>query len=115
MSDGVRARTADRVRRALAGRADVVEKRMVGGVSFNAGDRLFCGATSAGLLVRVDAESRPVALARPHVRPFELGGRQPRGFVLVEPQGYAGDDELAAWIATGLAAARPSNDAPGEP
>jgi hypothetical protein len=46
---------AERVRRQLAGRDDVVEKRMVGGLSWSAGGRMFCGVTGAALMVRVGA------------------------------------------------------------
>jgi TfoX/Sxy family transcriptional regulator of competence genes len=102
----VRSATLERVRRALAGRADVVEKRMVGGVSFSYRDRMFCGVTSAGLMVRVGAEGREAALGEAHVRPLELGRRQPVGFVVVEPPGYATEELLEAWIERGLAAVR---------
>lgn len=105
MAGGVRTETAERLRAAFAGRDDVVEKRMVGGVSFTVDGRLVCGATSSGLLVRVTTADRDSALARPHVVPFEIGGKQPLGFVVVEPPGFAANDELAAWIALGLAAA----------
>jgi TfoX/Sxy family transcriptional regulator of competence genes len=102
----VRAVTVERVRRALAGRADVVEKRMVGGASFCYRDRMFCGVTSTGLMVRVDPEGRDAALGEPHVRPMQLGGRQPLGFVVVEPPGYASEELLEAWIERGLATVR---------
>ena len=101
----MRSETLERLRRVLADRPDVVEKRMVGGVSFNHRDRMFCGATSAGLLVRIDTEARDAVLGEPHVRPFELGGRQPLGFVIVEPPGYATDELLRRWVERGLEAA----------
>ena len=40
--------TLARVRRLLAWQQGVVEKRMVGGLSFNLGGRMFCGVTDAG-------------------------------------------------------------------
>jgi TfoX/Sxy family transcriptional regulator of competence genes len=101
----VRSVTLERVRRALAGRADIVEKRMVGGVSFSYRDRMFCGVTNAGLMVRVGTEGRDAALREPDVRPLELGGRQPLGFVVVAPAGYATEELLQAWIERGLATA----------
>ena len=102
----VRSVTLERVRRALASRADIVEKRMVGGVSFSYRDRMFCGVTNAGLMVRVGTGGREAALGEPCVRPLELGRRQPLGFVVVEPAGYATDELLAAWIDRGLATVR---------
>lgn len=94
--------TLARVRRVLSGRADVAEKRMVGGVSFLERGRMFCGVTRAGLMVRVGPAGREAALAEPHVHPMALGARQPRGFVIVDPAGYPTDELLAAWIERGL-------------
>ena len=95
--------TVERVRRVLAGRDDVVEKRMVGGRSFLLNGGMCCGVTSGGLLVRVGSEAREEALTRAHVRPMELGGRALAGFVLIEPEGYASEEALAAWVRRGVA------------
>ena len=94
---------AERVRRALAGRAGVVEKRMVGGLSFSVGGRMFCGVAGMALMVRVGADGVAPALQEPHVRPMELGGRALKAFVLVDPEGWADDAALGAWIERGLA------------
>jgi len=96
--------TLDRVRRRLEGRAEVAEKRMVGGRSFSYRGRMFCGVNAAGLVVRVSQEHRDGVLAEPHVRPLVIGGRHPAGFVVVEPAGLETDELLAAWIERGLAA-----------
>jgi TfoX/Sxy family transcriptional regulator of competence genes len=94
----------DRVRALLEGRPDVAEKRMVGGRSFSLRDRMFCGVNRAGLVVRVLEETRDAVLAEPHVRPLVIGGRQPLGFVVVEPAGCATDSALAGWVERALAA-----------
>lgn len=93
---------AERVRRALSGRADVVEKRMVGGLSFLVGGNMCCGVTGQRLMVRVGAEGRDSALSEPHVRPMEFGGRSLRGFICVDREGFRTDAALAAWIQRGL-------------
>lgn len=59
---------------------------------------------SGAWLVRVGAEGREEALALPHVGPMTMGGRALSGFVLVEPEGYASDEALAAWVQRGIAA-----------
>lgn len=92
----------ERVRRLLAGRSNVVEKRMVGGRSFSLGDRMFCGVRSGAVMIRVGADARESTLAHPHVRPMILGGRVVAGFVLVERDGIATDETLATWIQRGL-------------
>jgi hypothetical protein len=94
---------AERVRRYLAGRVDAVEKRMVGGWSFSVGGRMCCGVRGAALMVRLGRDGAAAALQEPHVRPMEFGGRPIEAFVLVEPQGFADDASLAAWVDRGLA------------
>lgn len=93
---------AERVRRLLSDRSDVVEKKMVGGVSFLVNGNMCCGVTGAALMVRVGAEGRDQALREPHVRPMVFAGRSLSGFVCIDPAGYAADDALASWVQRGL-------------
>jgi len=95
-------KTAQRVRRILSKRRDVVEKTMVGGRSFLVSGRLCCGVTATGLVVRVGREGREQALAQPHVRPMKFAGRPLAGFVCVDAAGYRTDRALARWIQRGL-------------
>jgi hypothetical protein len=41
--------TAERVRRILSGRRDVVENKMVAGLSFMANSKIFCGLAGRGI------------------------------------------------------------------
>jgi TfoX/Sxy family transcriptional regulator of competence genes len=66
---------AERIRRLLSGRDDVVEKRMVGGLSFLVNGNMCCGVTGMALMVRVGAEGRERALHEPHVRLVQFGSR----------------------------------------
>src|SRR2546423_9012341 len=93
---------AARVRRLLSGRDDVVERRMVGGLSFLVNGNMCCGVTGTALMIRVGREAREQALREPHVRPMVLGGRSLSAFVCVDPPGYAADDALARWVQRGL-------------
>lgn len=95
-------KTADRVRRILSGRRDVVEKKMVGGLSFMVNGSMCCGLTSTGFIVRVGPEARGRMLAQPHVRPMEFAGRRLAGFVNVDPGGYRTDTALATWVQRGI-------------
>jgi hypothetical protein len=95
--------TAERIRRALADRHDVVEKRMVGGLSFMVGGRMCCGVTSSGLMVRLGEDGAARALDEPHVRPLVFGGKPVAAFVVVEPEGFPDDASLAAWVGRALA------------
>ncbi|SEO84989.1 TfoX/Sxy family protein [Trujillonella endophytica] len=94
-----------RVRLLLADRADVVEGRMVGGVSFTVGGRLACGVTSAGLAVRVGRNAVAAAATEPHVGPLTMGGRPLVAYVLVDPAGCGDEAALQGWLDRGLAAA----------
>ena len=94
---------ADRVRRVLADRAGVAEKKMIGGgLSFLVNGNMCCGVRGQALMVRVGAAGRQQALGEPHVRPVLLGGRALSGFISVEPDGFAADDALAGWVQRGL-------------
>ena len=93
---------AERVRRLLSSRDDVMEKQMVGGLSFLVNGNMCCGITGAALMIRVGAGSREQALLEPDVQPMFLGGRVLSGFICVEPAGYAADDALAGWVQRGL-------------
>jgi TfoX/Sxy family transcriptional regulator of competence genes len=93
---------AERVRQLLSGRTDVVEKKMVGGLSFLVNGNMCCGITGMDLMVRVGAEIREQALHEPHVRPMLFAGRALSGFICIDPEGYAADDALASWVQRGL-------------
>ena len=76
---------AERLRRALAGRRAIVEKKMFGGLCFMLRDHMLCGIGWDGLMFRVGEAREAVALARPGATLMEIGGRKMRGFVWVDP------------------------------
>jgi TfoX/Sxy family transcriptional regulator of competence genes len=95
---------AERVRKLLSGRRDVVTKKMMGGLCFMVGGSMCCVVSGkGGLLVRVGADAFPHALAEPHVEPMEMGGRVMTGFVRVAPEGIRTDATLKTWVERGLA------------
>jgi TfoX/Sxy family transcriptional regulator of competence genes len=103
--------TAARVRKVLAGRRDVVEKKLMGGLCFMVKGGMCCSVSGrGGLLVRVDIEAAERVLLEPHVAPMEMGGRVMRGFVHVAADGYRTDAALRKWVERGInaAAARPA-------
>jgi TfoX/Sxy family transcriptional regulator of competence genes len=107
--------TAERVRGVLKGRRDIVEKPLMGGLSFMASDVMCCSVSGrGGLLVRVIPETREAHLREPHAEPADMRGRVMTGFVRVQPEGYRTEAALKKWIAHGLAAAaaRPKEKAP---
>ena len=93
---------AARVRRVLSGRRDIVEKRMVGGLSFLVNGSMCCGVTNTSLMVRVGPEALVRTLAQRHVRPMKFAGRRLVAFVLVDPAGCRTERALGRWVQKGL-------------
>jgi hypothetical protein len=99
-------RLADRVRELLADESGLAERKMFGGLAFLLDGNMAVGLSGDELMVRVGAEGMDEALAREHVRPFEMSGRPTRGFVLVAPEGVRTKRQLAAWVGRGVTFAR---------
>jgi TfoX/Sxy family transcriptional regulator of competence genes len=107
-------KTAARVRKVLAGRRDVIEKNLMGGLCFMAQGSMSCSVSGrGGLLVRVDPQAYEETLREPHVVAVEMRGRVMRGFVRVAPEGYRTEAALRKWVERGVtaAAARPAKKA----
>ena len=89
---------AERIRQRLARRKNVEEKKMFGGVGFLLNGNLLVGVWKDSLCVRLGPEDGEEALKEPHVREFDITGRAMKGWVLVDPEGIEGDDDLSGWI-----------------
>jgi len=89
---------ARRVRRALDGRTDVVEKHMFGGVCFMVRGRMACGIVGDALMVRLDVDDAQRLVDEPHVRPMDFTGRPMRGFLFVDAPATATPRALARWV-----------------
>ncbi len=94
---------AARVRKALADRGDVVEKRMFGGLCFMVGGAMCCGLTKTDFMVRVGPDAYDEAVAQPHARPMDFTGRPLKGMVYVAPEGLRTRAALTRWVRRGLA------------
>jgi TfoX N-terminal domain len=99
-------KTAERVRKVLAARRDVVERKLMGGLCFMVGGSMCCSVSGrGGLLIRVGAQAHARMLGEPQVRPMEMRGRTMTGFVRVAPEGYGTAAALRKWIDRGIIAA----------
>jgi hypothetical protein len=94
---------AERIRGVLADREGVTEQKMFGGIAFMVGGHMAVGVIKDDLMVRVGPEAHDDAIARPHVRQMDFGGRPMRGFLYVDPAGTSDDAELAGWVDAGAA------------
>jgi TfoX/Sxy family transcriptional regulator of competence genes len=98
---------ANRIRELIARDADVTEKRMFGGLAFLVGGHMSVTASrDGGLMVRVDPDETDALLAKPHVRPFEMRGRELDGWLRVDAEGLGTKRQLAPWVERGVAYAR---------
>ncbi len=93
---------AGRVRKLLAKRKAVAEKKMFGGVAFLLNGNMCVGLHGGELIVRLDPEATDRALAQRHTRIFDMTGRPMKGWILVKPPGVASEDALAKWVRTGV-------------
>ena len=97
---------AARVRDRLDGEQGMTEKAMFGGLAFLVGGNMAVGIRGDDLMVRVGPDGAAAALERPHARRSFMGEREMKGWILVSPDGVAGEDDLAEWVRRGVAYAR---------
>lgn len=70
---------------------------MFGRVCHLPNDNMFCGDHNNSLFLRLGKESARIALEAPHVKPFDITGKQLAGWIMVNPKGRENDAELADW------------------
>ena len=92
---------AERIRSQLDG-IPVVEKKMFGGVGFLLNGNMACGVNKDNMIVRVDPEKHVTLLKKPHVKPFDLTGKQMKGWLLVAADGVKTEKQLRAWVKEGV-------------
>ena len=89
---------AERIRKGLARRKGVEEKKMFAGVGFLLHGNMLVGVWKDSLIVRLGPDEGDDPLLEPHVRAFDITGRAMKGWVLVGPEGVEGYEQLGGWI-----------------
>ena len=90
---------AKRVRKLLAGRSDVFEQKLMGGLCFMVRGYMCCAISGrGGLLVRVGPDAPASVMSEPHASPVEMRGRLMTGYVRVAPEGYETAAGLKKWV-----------------
>ena len=90
---------AERIRRILARRKHVEEKKLFGGIGFLLNGNLLVGVRKDSLLVRLGPEQSDEALKEAHVSEFQITGRGTmKGWLVVSLEGVQSDDQLKGWI-----------------
>ncbi len=98
---------ADRLREILASEPGVVEKPMFGGLAFMvAGHMAVSARGQGGLLLRVDPVQTDTLVVDPRASRFVMRGRKMEGWLRIDIDARATDDELKGWIKHGVGYAR---------
>ena len=84
--------------RGLARKKNIEVKKMFGGVGFLLNGNMLVGVWKNSLIVRFGLDGYEDALLEPHVKEFDITGRAMKGWIMVEPEGIEGDDQLKGWI-----------------
>ena len=94
---------AERLRRSLAGRRGIAEKKMFGGLAFLINGNMSVAASGRGvLMVRVPPAETDKLLAREHVEPMVMAGRETRGWVRITAEGVRTKRRLEPWVRRGV-------------
>jgi TfoX/Sxy family transcriptional regulator of competence genes len=95
---------ADRIREIVAAEPGLTEKKMFGGLAFLINGHMAVSASGrGGLLLHVDDDETEALLAKPHAQPFEMRGREMRGWLRVEADGVKTKRQLERWVGRGVA------------
>lgn len=89
---------AEQIRRRLARRKNVEMKKMFGGIGFPLNGNMCVGVWKDSLIARVGPQQYEGALEQMFVREFDITGRAMNGWVMVDAEGFADDDQLTEWI-----------------
>jgi hypothetical protein len=92
---------AGRIKKLLATRKSVTEKKMFGGLSFFLQGNMCCGVLKDDLIVRGAPDEYPTAVKKRHVRPFDFSGRPMKGWLMIGPGGCRNPKALAEWVDMG--------------
>ena len=73
-------------------------KKMFGGICHLLDGKMFCGVYKDFLILRLGEDKAGEALKLTFVKPFDITRRPMKGWVMVEEQGFKGDQELKSWL-----------------
>ena|SRR5882757_8260506 len=95
---------AERIRELVGMEQGMTEMTMFGGLAFLINGNMAVAASGqGGLLLRVDPEQAGSLLEEPHAEPFEMRGREMKGWLRVAPAGAETVEQLEPWVACGVA------------
>lgn len=93
---------AQRVRDSIGSHPALTERKMFGGIAFLIGGNMACGVTGDNLMLRVGKAAYADLLLESGVRPFDMTGKEMKGWVLVTAEAYGTQAEFDAWVQKGV-------------
>ena len=98
---------ANRIRDVVGAEPGLTERPMFGGLAFLIHGNMAVSASSkGGLLLRVDPAKTGSLVSEPHVRRFEMRGREMDGWLRVDTEALQTDEDLRRWVSHGVTYAR---------
>ncbi len=98
---------AGRIRELLGSEPGLTEQKMFGGLAFLIGGNMAVAASGqGGAMIRVDPDESDALVEATEAYPMEMRGREMRGWLRVDVEHLASDEELAAWVERGKTYAR---------
>ncbi len=94
---------AGRIRGVLTGKSDFTEKKMFGGLAFMIGGNMAVSASGqGGMLLRADPAASDELCSHPGVELAVMRGRPMDGWLRVDPEAIASEDDLERWVRVGV-------------
>lgn len=89
---------ADRIREALAHEPNVIEKAMMGGLTFMVNDKMCVGIIKDDLMVRINPEDHNALVEKPGARTMDFTHRPMIGYILIDETGMKSKKDFNYWI-----------------
>jgi hypothetical protein len=98
---------ANRIREVVQGERGLTEKAMFGGLAFLIDGNMAASASGqGGMLLRIDPAKTDSLVSEPHVRRFQMRGREMDGWLRVDTEAIDTDADLRRWVKHGVTYAR---------
>ncbi len=89
---------ADRIRQSLSKLPDIVEKKMMGGLTFMYRDKMCVGIIKDELMCRIDPAKQDECIQKKGCRPMDFTKKPMKGYIMVDQKAMHSQDEFEAWI-----------------
>lgn len=89
---------ANRIRQKLVGLPNVVEKEMMGGLTFMYNDKMCVGIIKDELMCRIDPILHAESVEKTGCRTMDFTNRPMKGYVLIDESGMRSKRDFDYWI-----------------